>query len=146
MDEVRQGAERLVDVGRVIGPVDLVEVDPVGAETAQAVLAGVDDVAPTVAGHIGRRGGVERTGRHRKRHFVARMTSSRSTAGERLGDDLLALAGRVDVGGVDEVDPGVEGTWMMATQSSWSRLPNWPNIMAPRHRLETCIPVWPRVR
>ena len=31
------------------------------------------------------------------------------TAVERLGDDLLALAGRVDVGGVDEVDAGVEG-------------------------------------
>jgi hypothetical protein len=27
---------------------------------------------------------------------------------ERLADDFLALAARVDVGGVDEVDPGVE--------------------------------------
>lgn len=28
---------------------------------------------------------------------------------ERLADDLLGLAGGVDVGGVDEVDAGVEG-------------------------------------
>ena len=31
-----------------------------------------------------------------------------SSAGERLADDLLRLPARVDVGGVDEVDPGVE--------------------------------------
>ena len=31
-----------------------------------------------------------------------------AAAGERLADDLLRLAARVDVGGVDEVDPGVE--------------------------------------
>jgi hypothetical protein len=29
-------------------------------------------------------------------------------AGQRLADDLLGLAARVDVGGVDEVDAGVE--------------------------------------
>ena len=32
-----------------------------------------------------------------------------AAAGERLADDLLRLAARVDVGGVDEVDAGVEG-------------------------------------
>jgi hypothetical protein len=31
-----------------------------------------------------------------------------AAAVEGLADDLLRLAGRVDVGGVDEVDPGVE--------------------------------------
>src|SRR5204862_7900278 len=31
-----------------------------------------------------------------------------AAARERLADDLLRLAGRVDVGGVDEVDAGVE--------------------------------------
>jgi hypothetical protein len=29
-------------------------------------------------------------------------------AGQRLADDHLGLTGRVDVGGVDEVDPGVQ--------------------------------------
>src|SRR5262245_11750588 len=32
-----------------------------------------------------------------------------TTALERLADDLLRLARTVDVGGVDEIDPGVEG-------------------------------------
>ena len=40
-------------------------------------------------------------------NFVARTTSSRRPR-ERLADDLLGLAVRVDVGGVDEVDPGVQ--------------------------------------
>jgi len=31
-------------------------------------------------------------------------------AGQRLADDDLGLAFRVDIGGVDEVDPGVERT------------------------------------
>ena len=109
VDEVRERAERLVDVGRVVRPVHLVEVDPVGAETAQAVLARADDVAPAGAVRV-RRPGWDRTGPSAtgKWHFVARMTSVATTAGQRLGDDLLALAGGVDVGGVDEVDAGVE--------------------------------------
>ena len=37
-DEVGEGAERLVDVGVRLGAVDLVEVDPVGAQAPQAVL------------------------------------------------------------------------------------------------------------
>ncbi len=41
------------------------------------------------------------------KNLVASTTSSRRPC-ERLGDDLLRLARRVDVGGVDEVDAGVE--------------------------------------
>ena len=41
------------------------------------------------------------------KNLVASTTSSRRPF-ERLADDLLGLAGGVDVGGVDEVDPGVE--------------------------------------
>ena len=40
--------------------------------------------------------------------LVASTTSSRSSRGEGLAHDVLGLAARVDVGGVDEVDPGVE--------------------------------------
>jgi hypothetical protein len=40
------------------------------------------------------------------KNFVARTTSSAVL--ERLADDLLGRAGRVDVGRVDEVDPGIE--------------------------------------
>ncbi len=67
--------------------------------------------------------------------------------GDGLADDLLRLSGRADVGGVDEVDAGVEGpVWMMRVLSSWSLVPHSPNIMAPRHRGETCTPVRPSGR
>ena len=42
-------------------------------------------------------------------NLVARTTSSRLPLGQRLADDDLRLALRVDVGGVDEVDAGVQG-------------------------------------
>jgi hypothetical protein len=80
--------------------VDLVQVDVIGAQAAQAVLARADDPAPRVsllvdvvahpAVHLG--------GEH---HPIP-------AAGQGLADDLLRLAGRVHVGGVDEVDPGVQ--------------------------------------
>ena len=65
---------------------------------------------------------------------------------ERLADDLLRLAGGVDVGGVDEVDPGVERGWMMRIESSWSVLPQAPNIIVPRQSFETWTPVRPSGR
>jgi hypothetical protein len=43
-------------------------------------------------------------------NLVATTTPSRLPPAKRLPDDLLRLALRVDVGGVDEVDPGVEGS------------------------------------
>ena len=42
-DEVGQRAERLLDVGLRVGAVELVEVDPVGAQAPQRVLDGLDD-------------------------------------------------------------------------------------------------------
>src|SRR5690606_17615894 len=99
--EVGERAQRLVDVGVGLGPVHLVEVDVVGAQAPQAVLAGPHDPAPRVAGPVGvgPHGPVELGGDHQ---VVA-------PAGDGLAQDLLGLAGRVDVGGVDEVDAGVEG-------------------------------------
>jgi hypothetical protein len=69
-----------------------------------------------------------------------------ASAGERLADDLLGLAGRVDVRGVDEVDPRVEGRWMIRIDSPWSGLPQAPNIIAPRQSGLTFTPVRPRGR
>jgi hypothetical protein len=39
-------------------------------------------------------------------------------ASERLAHDLLRLTARVDVGGVDEVDPPSSARWMIRTESS----------------------------
>src|SRR3954454_18574929 len=99
--EVGEGAEGLVDVGVELGAVDLVEVDPVGAEAAQAVLDLGDDPAARVAELVGvvAHGPVDLGG---EEDAVA------PPAGQRLADDLLGLAARVDVRGVDEVDPRVE--------------------------------------
>ena len=53
LDEVGERAERLVDVGLRVGAVDLVEVDPVGAEPPQRVLDLPDDPAARVAAAVG---------------------------------------------------------------------------------------------
>src|SRR5215210_6958651 len=42
--------------------------------------------------------------------------------------------------------PASSARWMMRTDSSWSLLPQSPNIMAPRQRGLTYMPVRPRVR
>ena len=83
------------------GPVDLVEVDVVGAQPAQAVLALGHDPAPRVALRVG-------VLAHGAVHLGGQDDLVPLDLGQRLADDLLGLAERVDVGGVDEVDPRVE--------------------------------------
>ena len=122
--EIGERAERLVVIGVVVEAVDLVEVDPVGAEPAQAGLALLDDPAARVAALV-------RAFAHRPVH-LRREHDLVAASFERLGDDLLRLAARVDVRGVDEVDPGVERRWMIRIDSSWSVFPHAPNIIAPR--------------
>jgi len=80
----------------------LVKVDPVGLQSLQRSLDLPDDPAPGVARLIGvlTHGAMELRGEH---HAVAAPT------GEGPADDLLRLPSRVDIGGVDEVDPGVQG-------------------------------------
>ncbi len=100
-DEIGQRVDRLADVGRWVGPVDLIQVDVVGAEAAQAALDRRPDPAPRVAAMV--RVVVHRVVELRGEHHVVAAT------GESPTDDLLALAVRVHVGGVDEVDPGIDG-------------------------------------
>src|SRR5918999_2976817 len=42
--------------------------------------------------------------------------------------------------------PASSAAWMIRIDSSWSRLPQAPNIIAPRHSGLTLTPVRPRVR
>ena len=99
--EIGQRRQRVVDVGTGLGPVHLVEVD------ASRCRAGAGCSRP--------RGTI-----HRRElpfsfgswligacSFVASTTRVAATL-QRLADDLLRLARRVHVGGVDEVDAGVE--------------------------------------
>ena len=72
----------------------------VRAEAAQARLAGADQVVAREAGVVG-------AVAHRHPRLGGHSTRSRRP-GERLAEDLLRGAGGVDVGGVDQVDAGVE--------------------------------------
>jgi hypothetical protein len=93
-------AESLVDVGVRVEAVDLEQVDPVGAQPAQRVLHRTGDPPP-------RRAAPVRVLAHRHRD-LRRQDDVVTATLERLADDLLRLAAGVDVGGVDDVDPGVE--------------------------------------
>ena len=84
-----------------IEAVDLVEVDPVGVQPPQRVLDRADDPAARVAPLV-------RVLAHRVVELGREDDVVAPAAGERLADDLLGLALPVDVGGVDEVDAGVE--------------------------------------
>ncbi len=101
VDEIGERAERLVDVGARVRTVDLVEVDPVGLQAPQRVLDLVDDPAPRVPAVVWVI--AHRHVRLRGQHDVVTPAP-----GERFADDLLRFAGGVDIGGVDEVDAGVE--------------------------------------
>ena len=87
--------------------------------------------------------------------LVATTTSSRAHLQvlQRLAGDLLGAAAGVDVGGVDEVDAGVERaapTMRSASACcSWPILPQMPSspppkVMVPRQSSETKRPVRPR--
>ena len=132
--EVGQRAERLVDVGVLLGPVDLVQVDPVGAEPAQAVLDFAHDPAARVAELV-------RVVAHRAVHLGREHDVVAPAAGSALPDDLLGLAARVDVGGVDEVDARVERAVDDPDALVVVRLPQAPNIIAPRQSGLTLTPV-----
>src|ERR1019366_3405504 len=73
-----------------------------GLQAAQARLALADDPAPRVALGVG-------VVAHLAMHLGGEHHLVPPSPGEGLTDDLLGLALRVDVGGVDEVDPRVEG-------------------------------------
>ena len=82
---------------------DLVEVDVVGAEPAQA---GVDLGHDRLARQAARRSGPSRI---RPMHLGGDTTSSRlGEILQRAADDLLARAVGIDVGGVEEVDAELE--------------------------------------
>src|SRR5215217_4819515 len=99
--QVGQRAERFVDIRVFLGAVDLVQVDPVRAQPAQAVLHFTDDPAARVAELV-------RVVAHLAVDLGGQDDVVALPVRERLAHDLLRLAARVHVGGVDEVDPGVE--------------------------------------
>ena len=98
--QVGERVERLLDLGVGRGAVDLVQVDVVGLQPAQARLDLAHQPAPAVAALVGVL--AHRPVRLGRQHDVL------AAALQGLADDLLGLPRRVHVGGVDDVDPGVE--------------------------------------
>ena len=101
VDEVGECPQGVVDVARRIGTVDLVEVDPVRLQAAQAGLDLADDPPARVTGHVG-------VGPHRSVELGGQHHVLPPASGQSLGHDLLGLAGGVHIGRVDEVDTGIE--------------------------------------
>src|SRR5215472_1993444 len=96
-------AHRLLDRRRRIEAVDLVEVDVVELQALQARLQPGDDVAARRTAHVRARA---RLAEHLGRDDDALARNLEIL--QRLPGDLLRPAARVDIGGVDEVDAGVE--------------------------------------
>src|SRR5207249_480044 len=98
--EVVERAQRLLDARERVEAVELVEVHVVRAEAAQARLAGPDQVEARRADVVRSRAGAKGSLR-RDDHLLA-------AAGDGLAQDLLREARRVDVGGVEHVEAGLE--------------------------------------
>ena len=136
--EVGQRADRLVQIGVGIGPVDLVQVDPVGARRRRL---------SSTARTIQRREAPRWFGSSPMalKNFVARMTASRRPRRARptiSSDSPNAYMSAVSM----KLMPASSAVWTMAAHSSSSRLPQAPSTMVPRQKVLTCMPVRPRVR
>jgi hypothetical protein len=116
--------------------VDLVAVDPIGVQAPEGVLDAADDAPPGGASAAWVVARLEAD--LRREHDVVPPAP-----GERLTDDLLGLAGGVDIGGVDEVDACVQGGVDDPDRLAAAGSPQAPNIIAPRHSFEPrrrCVP------
>ena len=144
--ELVERAHGLLDRRGRIEAVDLVEVDVVELQPLQAGLDPVHDVAARGAARVRARAGlVEDLGRDD--HVLARHLEIL----QRLAGDLLRHAPGVHIGGVDEVDAGVNRLATRRSASACCRPPIWlempsvpPKVMVPRQSSETNRPVRPR--
>ncbi len=104
--EFVEGGDRLVDRRLGIGSVELVEIDPVGLQPAQRPLDGEADVAPRSPGAPCRQRRREACVPELRRDDDLVTAAAQRGTEERLAEAVLPP---VDVGGVDEVDAGIEG-------------------------------------
>ena len=104
LDEGVEGAKGLFDGGDGVVAVDLVEVDVVGLEAVEAGVDCVHDVAAGGADVVAARAGAaEDLGGDDD------LSAGDVQVLEGLAEGFFALAFGVDVGGIEEVDAGVDG-------------------------------------
>ena len=142
MDKVAQCTERLVDVGARARAVDLVEVDVIGFQAAEARLALRDHPAAGAALAVG--AFAHLTVELRGEHDL--LPGCRPGLGQEIAHYFFGFSGRVDVGRVDEVDAGAKCVPDDAVALARSAFPHPPNIIAPNKSGLTSTPVRPKVR
>ena len=98
MDQIVEGAQGFLLRRERIEAVDLIEIDVIGSQTAEARVAGFEDVAAGGSGLIWAGPGSEETLCGEDDVLTARA--------EGLADYFLRLAAGVGVGGVDQVHAG----------------------------------------
>ena len=91
-----------------IEAVGLVEVDVIRAETAQAGLAGFDEVAARESGFVS--AGFETD------ESLGREDNVLSAVAQRLAEDFLGLAERINVGGVEEIHARLDADFDQAAR------------------------------
>ena len=101
--ELLQRADRLLVGDLRVGPVELVELDPLEPQAAQRALARLAQVLRTPVG------AATGPGRCASARPWSRSARSSGIRMERLGDQLLADVRPVRVGGVDQVDAELDG-------------------------------------
>jgi hypothetical protein len=93
--QIGERAQRLFNIGVRVGAVNLVQVDPVGVQPAQAVLDLADDPAPRVSALVRVASGAYRR-IHRNAHLDVDLRREHHVvapaAGEGLADDDLQFA------------------------------------------------------
>ena len=143
-DERVEGVEGLLDRREAVPFVHLVQVDVVGAQAPQAGLASPDEV-------LAREPGVVRPGAHGETRLGGDQGIA-PPALEDLAHDLLRAAVRIDVGRVDQVDPGLEGLVDQGTRLAGGHAPDGsagsgvPEGHVPRASTETRSPLCPSCR
>ena len=99
--EIGQRTEGLLDVRRRARAMHLIKIDVVRLQATQRILDLLHDPLPRTATMIGPV--VHRHEELRRQHDIV------ATPLQGLTDDLLRHTAGIHVGGVDEVDPGIEG-------------------------------------
>ena len=92
--------ERLLERRQPVPLVDLIEVDDVGAQPLEARFAGADEVPA-------RQALVVRARAHGEARLGGDQHAGRALAAHRLAENFFGEPGRIDVGGVDQIDAGV---------------------------------------
>ena len=100
-DQSVERGDRFLDRGKAVPLVDEINVDDIGLQPLQALFALTDQM-------VARQAFVVRPAADPHARFGGDQQVVLALAAERLADDLLRQAVRIDIGGVDEVDAGVD--------------------------------------